>query len=176
MRLLLLLASCFVATAHAAQGNLLPGWARGGLLHTLLSGDTDSAPSSRCKEYTLTVPLDHFNASDARTMPVRYWTDASCQKPGTLGASTGDGPIFVEMGGEAGAGCHSCGERERPFGALAVQVEHRMYGESLPIGDLSVENLPFLTTPQNLADTAAVIKALNPKGDRRVMTFGGSYR
>ena len=37
---------------------------------------------------------------------------------------------------------------------LGVILEHRYYGTSFPVDDLSVENLRFLTTQQALADQA----------------------
>jgi hypothetical protein len=60
---------------------------------------------------------------------------------------------------------------------LQVAVEHRFYGDSIPFGDRSVANLKYLTVEQNLADTKAVIEAIqaNLTQKRVVMNFGGSY-
>ena len=84
------------------------------------------------------------------------------------------------MGGEGAASCWPCTDVGYWNGghgqtATTVSVEHRFYGKSVPQGGLTAANLPFLRTEYNLRDTAAVIKAVNPGGNRRVLNFGGSY-
>ena len=84
------------------------------------------------------------------------------------------------MGGEGAASCWPCADVGYWNGghgrtATTVSVEHRFYGRSVPNGGLTAANLPFLTTPHNLRDTAAVVQAVNPGGARRVLNFGGSY-
>ena len=118
--------------------------------------------------HTLTVPVDHFagnipddsgGASHAHnaTFELRYWFDTSYYRPG--------GPVFCLDGGE------TSGEDRLPFldhgilkilseatGGLSVVLEHRYYGESMPVPDLSTDNLRFLTTAQALADNAYFTK------------------
>ena len=78
--------------------------------------------------------------------------------------------------------------------ALQVVLEHRFFGESYPLADLSTANLQYLTTEQALADLAhfteyllsfdpAAADALSLPAlalkartrDSKVVTFGASY-
>jgi len=115
----------------------------------------------------LHVPLDHFNMSDPRTLPLRYWIDSSVAKEG--------GPIFIHMGGEAAAGPVRAGPREEAHGAVAVGYEHRFYGESVPEGELERDNMPYLSVEQNLADAKAVVEHVRGSGTNAAVAFGGSY-
>eukprot|EP00937_MAST-01D_sp_MAST-1D-sp2_P000912 g912.t1 len=147
----------------------LPEHARGGIAAALQPELLPASPGASEKHF-ITVPLDHFNAANKGTMKVKYYTDPSC-------FDAASGPIFVEMGGEGAAGGARCGEYHRAHKALAVSVEHRFYGESQPDGGRTAKNLKYLSVEQNLADTAAVVEAvqatLSPR--RAVMNFGGSY-
>lgn len=110
-------------------------------------------------EHYLDVPVDHFHNDTEYephsndTFKLRYWFDASSYNPG--------GPVFLLSAGELD------GEDRLPFlekgiihklaqvtGGLAVILEHRYYGKSWPVDDLSTQNLRFCTTDQALADTA----------------------
>jgi hypothetical protein len=107
---------------------------------------------------TLPVPIDHFASHESNaTFPLRYWYDASYYKEG--------GPVFVLDGGE------TSGEDRVPFldhgilkilsqatNGLSVVLEHRYYGESWPVDDLSTDNMRYLTTHQALADNAYFTK------------------
>jgi Serine carboxypeptidase S28 len=115
---------------------------------------------------------------------MRYWYDATYYKPG--------GPVIALMSGE------TSGEDRLPYmqkgilaqlaqatGGLSVIVEHRYYGTSFPVPDLSIENLRFLTTDQSLADTAYFAKNVVFEGldvdcgltsdDAPWIVYGGSY-
>jgi pimeloyl-ACP methyl ester carboxylesterase len=64
--------------------------------------------------------------------------------------------------------------------ALLVFAEHRYFGESLPFGDASfdVENRPFLSAEQALADYAVLIREVKTilfAENCPVISFGGSY-
>lgn len=138
--------------------------------------------------HTLQLPVDHFDESSNATFPLRYWYDASYYKPG--------GPIFCLDGGE------TSGTDRLPFleagilkilsratNGLSVVLEHRYYGESWPVPDLSTDNLRFLTTHQALADNAyftkhAIFPELEDGMDVRAIEqlksakwihYGGSY-
>ena len=63
-------------------------------------------------------------------------------------------------------------------------LEHRYYGQSWPVPDLSIENLRFLTTDQSLADTTYFAKHVVFPGletenltakDTAWIAYGGSY-
>ena len=170
----------YLSAQNAQATMLLPSYARGGLLADIAAIPSPSnVDTAGCVEHNLTVPLDwenKNNSNDNRTMTIRYWIDDSCR--GTTPAT--DVPIFLQMGGEAAASCWPCAQvgywnGGKPQLATTVSVEHRFYGRSIPKGGLISSNLPFLTTPQNLADTAAIAKLVNPNEQRRLLNFGGSY-
>jgi hypothetical protein len=84
---------------------------------------------------------------------LRYWFDASNYKPG--------GPVIVLQSGE------TSGTDRLPFlqkgllhemavatNGIGVVLEHRYYGTSFPVANLTTESLRFLTTAQALADEA----------------------
>jgi hypothetical protein len=135
------------------------------------------------------VPINHFHDKDEYaphlngTFPLRYWFDATHYKPG--------GPVFVLAAGE------TYGDDRLPFlqkgiiyklakasNGLGVILEHRYYGTSFPVPDLSVPNLRFLTTEQALADTKYFAENivfpgfknhdLTPKSTPWI-AYGGSY-
>jgi hypothetical protein len=103
--------------------------------------------------------VDHFH-NDSRYAPhsnesfnLRFFFDSTHYKPG--------GPVIVLQSGETDA------IGRLPFlqkgivaiiaeatGGLGVILEHRYYGTSFPVPDLSTENMRFLTTQQALADQA----------------------
>lgn len=154
-----------------------------------------SAPNARdlYRAHTLDVPVDHFH-NDTRyaphtsaVFPLRYWFDARHLRPG--------GPVFLLAGGE------TSGEDRLPFlqkgilsqlaaatGGLAVVLEHRYYGGSWPVANLTTESLRFLSTDQALADAAYFARnvrfpGLEVKGHDSDLTapetawiaYGGSY-
>ncbi|ERS94874.1 hypothetical protein HMPREF1624_08772 [Sporothrix schenckii ATCC 58251] len=140
--------------------------------------------------YNLSVPVDHFH-NDSRyaphvndTFPLRYWFDASAYQPG--------GPVIVLAAGETN------GANRLPFlqkgiaarlaqatHGLAVVLEHRYYGESVPYGNLSTAALRFLHTDQAMADTAYFAthvvfpgledEDLMPHVGAPWIVYGGSY-
>ncbi|XP_054156706.1 putative serine protease K12H4.7 [Oppia nitens] len=110
--------------------------------------------------------VDHFNTSDTRTFK-----------------QTG-GPVFLMLDGEAEgtdyfATTGAMAEFASRFNAIAVELEHRYYGQSVPTVDLSVDNLRYLTVEQALKDTDEFIGYLNGKlsltNTTKWITFGGSY-
>lgn len=140
--------------------------------------------------YNLSVPIDHFHNESKYSphsdgsFPLRYWFDATYYKPG--------GPVIILQSGE------TSGTDRLPFlqkgilyqlakatNGIGVVLEHRYYGTSWPVPDLSTENFRFLTTEQALADEAyfaSNIKfpGLEKYGDLTAKTtayisYGGSY-
>ena len=117
----------------------------------------DVDPELLYPAHNLSVPVDFFH-NDTRYEPhsngtfnLRYWYDDSNYKPG--------GPVFVLLSGETD------GTGRLPFlqkgivaqvtqatGGVGVILEHRYYGTSFPVPDLSTENLRFLSTEQSLAE------------------------
>ncbi|KAL4235486.1 Thymus-specific serine protease [Mactra antiquata] len=123
--------------------------------------------------------LDHFNGDDFRTWKQRYFVNETFVKL--------NGPIFVMIGGEGPANPKwmiegTWIEYAKIYGAICVMLEHRYYGDSHPVGDLSLENLKYLSSRQALADLAYFIDWFKYNGytslnlsNSKVITFGGSY-
>lgn len=117
------------------------------------------------------------------TFNLRYWFDASHYQEG--------GPIIVLQSGEtSGVGRLPYLQKgivsilSQATGGLGVILEHRYYGTSFPVDDLSTENLRFLTTDQALADMAYFAQNVVFKGledldltapDVPYIAYGGSY-
>lgn len=141
------------------------------------------------KVYNLSVPVDHFH-NESRyephsddLFPLRYWLDTSNYKPG--------GPVIVLHSGE-----FDSTERLRYLqhgivpiltkatGGVGLIMEHRYYGTSYPVPDLTTQNLRFLSTEQALADTAYFAKHVQFPGLEHFdltsratpwIIYGGSY-
>ncbi|KAJ9138467.1 Peptidase S28 [Pleurostoma richardsiae] len=149
----------------------------------------DIDPSLLYPEYNLSVPIDHFH-NDSLYEPhsngsfnLRYWFDASHYKKG--------GPVIVLQSGE------TSGVGRLPFlqkgivaqlaqvtGGIGVILEHRYYGTSWPVDDLSIENLRFLSTDQAIADMVYFAKNVVFDGLEDLdltapktpyIAYGGSY-
>lgn len=149
----------------------------------------DADPETLYTAYNLSVPIDHFQDKSAYephedgTFPLRYWFDAQYYKDG--------GPVIVLQSGET-SGIGRLGflqkglihQLARATNGIAVVLEHRYYGTSWPVSDLSTENLRFLTTEQALADQAyfsqhVVFDGLEDKNltapNAAHIAYGGSY-
>jgi thymus-specific serine protease len=93
-------------------------------------------------------------------------------------------PVFFHNGGESRlkngrvdteSFAHVLAQKHK---ALLVALEHRFYGDSIPNGDLSLENLQYLTSAQQLADVARFHGFLTKKmglENSKWIAFGGSY-
>ncbi len=146
-------------------------------------------PAALYPAYNLQVPVDHFHNESkyaphsGAKFPLRYWFDGSHYKPG--------GPVIVlESGETSGAGRLPFLQKSiiaqiaQATNGVAVVLEHRYYGTSMPTSDLSTKNLRFLTTEQALADTAYFAKNVVFKGLEKYkltaphapyIAYGGSY-
>lgn len=141
------------------------------------------------KEHNLSVPIDFFH-NDTRYEPhsngsfnLRYWFDDTYYEPG--------GPVFVLLGGETdGAGrlpflqkgiVHQVIKATKGLGVI---LEHRYYGTSFPVDDLTTENLRFLSTEQALAEVDYFARNVKFAGHEEKdltapstpwVVYGGSY-
>ena len=120
-----------------------------------------------------TVPLDHFDPKNPANISLRYWiVDSAWNK-------SSEAPLILYMPDEATGGSpeNRAASLATKFGGVEVHTEHRFFGETLPEGGLSDENLMFLTVEQNLQDVAKlakhVKKQLNLTGP--VVATGCSY-
>ncbi|GKU93943.1 hypothetical protein SLEP1_g7492 [Rubroshorea leprosula] len=145
---------------------------------------TTSAPSNDTQTpYFYNQTLDHFSYKPESYITFRqryvidykYWNGANA-------------PIFVDFGGEWNIGnapsngfLTAIGPR---FKALIVFLEHRFYGQSIPLGSMekAMKNTSVqgcFTTAQALADYAAIILHLKetiPAAESSpVIVFGCSY-
>ena len=136
--------------------------------------------------------LDHFDGVQGQKFwKQRYYVDEThwC----------GDGcPIFLYIGGEGPQGPPSdrlfMGHLAKKMGALMLALEHRYYGASIPVANMSVENLRYLSSSQALADLARFIeyireytpfkvdlwstpplKMISSARTSKLVAFGGSY-
>ncbi|KAK8030388.1 extracellular serine carboxypeptidase [Apiospora arundinis] len=150
---------------------------------------TETAAASKYPAYNISVPIDHFH-NDSFYEPhsdgfynMRYWFDAQNYKPG--------GPVIVLCAGEtSGVGRLPFLEKgivaqlTQATNGIGVILEHRYYGESWPVKDLSTPNMRFLTTDQALADTAYFAQHVKFEGLEHLdltsattayIAYGGSY-
>ncbi|XP_055693657.1 putative serine protease K12H4.7 [Lutzomyia longipalpis] len=103
-----------------------------------------------------TQPLDHFDENCTETWDNTYYIDESFYQPG--------GPIFLYVGDMqffytyARLNSSHFTDIAREVGALLIGTEHRYFGESRPVPDLSIENLVYLTSSQALEDMAALVR------------------
>ncbi|XP_023312840.1 putative serine protease K12H4.7 [Anoplophora glabripennis] len=122
--------------------------------------------------------LDHYDPTNTARWSQRYFVN-------TQHFNTTEGfVVFLLIGGEGQAGVQwmSAGawiQTAREYGALLFQLEHRFYGESHPLSDLSLPNLRFLSSQQAIEDIATFISAMNreyhlPQNVKWIL-FGGSY-
>jgi len=129
------------------------------------------------KEQWFTQRLDHFNGQETRTWQQRYFINDTFWNPAT------PGPIFFQMGGEGAVSAEDVVELQMvQYGikhrALMVTLEHRFYGKSQPLPDLSIESLRFLSSEQALADAADFLLSLKDTykaPNSPIITFGCSY-
>eukprot|EP00112_Aurelia_sp_Birch-Aquarium-sp1_P012459 Seg2620.1 transcript_id=Seg2620.1/GoldUCD/mRNA.D3Y31 product="putative serine protease K12H4.7" protein_id=Seg2620.1/GoldUCD/D3Y31 len=122
--------------------------------------------------------LYHFDNADLRTWKQRYFVN------GTYFNRKGNGPVFLMIGGEGTANAlwvvvGSMVKYAAKYGALCLLLEHRFYGKSHPLGDMSDDSLQYLSSEQALADLAAFRQAMQMKfgltGANKWISFGGSY-
>lgn len=139
---------------------------------------------------TLDVPVDHFH-NESRyephsndTFKLRYHYDARYYKRG--------GPVIVLGSGEVQSVARIpylqkgiVNMLAKATNGLGVILEHRYYGVSYPVPDMSTENMRFLTTEQAMADAAYfaqnvqfvganITQDINPPKTPWIF-YGGSY-
>ena len=117
--------------------------------------------------------IDHNNPARG-TFQQRYYMDESFSK-------SNDDPVFFYICGEA-----ACTERSlqgairtyaEKFHAKLVALEHRYYGESIPVNSFSTDNLRDLTVDAALDDLAYFQRRLRNNKDwtGKWISIGGSY-
>lgn len=150
--------------------------------------DDDNTVRGR-PSYNFSVPVDHFH-NETKYEPhsddffdLRYWIDDTYYKPG--------GPVILIASGEVTSVLRLSYLEQgigkilaEATGGLTVVLEHRYYGTSYPVPDLSTENMRFLSTEQALADTVYFARNIRYPGlekynltshETAYIPYGGSY-
>ena len=123
--------------------------------------------------------LDHFDVLGGGVeWPQRFWVNATFWKGGAS-------PVFLYVEGEGSGSPYDVVSGEHvelaaSYGALLVALEHRYYGASIPVPDLSTPNMRFLSSHQAIADIATFFDGylrptFNLTRGNKLVTFGGSY-
>jgi hypothetical protein len=160
-----------VATALASVE--VPERGRGGEVWKRLQQKKALKADSTCETTFWDAQIDHSEGGDSEgTYKQRYFVDAKDYTEG--------GPIFLNIGGEGTASCPGgyVTTLAPEYGAMAVTLEHRFYGESVPNGNWDTENLQFLTVENALADLSTFttwFRESRNMTDTKVFVFGGSY-
>ena len=148
-------------------------------------GPSQAKTAAKADDPTLfwfTSPLDHFDRQVDTTFQQRSFQNATF--------FDGTGPVFICVGGEGPAldatvlttsvHCADMVELAPKVGALMVAVEHRYYGESIPVsGHRGTENLRWLSSQQALGDLAnfheQLVANYSLTDANKWVSFGGSY-
>ncbi|KAI2472709.1 peptidase S28 [Annulohypoxylon bovei var. microspora] len=132
--------------------------------------------TSECDYKWITQPIDHFGITNG-TFQQRYSVFDEFYKPG--------GPIMFFQGEESWyldcANTTVMYEYAKQLGGLAVSLEHRYFGQSLPFGQAShtPSNMKYLTLDNVMADAVSFIEhikeANNGASDSKAIVASGSY-
>ena len=145
------------------------------LEHRYARGYERPTPSGAVITAYKQTPLDHFSPDD-RTWSQRYFVNPRYYN--------GTGPIVFLVGWEGAQspdyidGTFVVDEWAERYGALLVDLEHRFYGDSIPLKDQSMANLKYLSSEQAIADAAVFvpfIQSLYNATSSPVILVGGSY-
>lgn len=130
------------------------------------------ANNALASEGTFTQKLNHFDAGDSRTFQQRYWVNSTY-------ASDYDAPVIYYICGESrcSAGGGFAIQLAKELHAYAITLEHRYYGDSIPVPSYSAANLRYLSTDQAIADLDAFQSHV--KNEKKLtgawIAVGGSY-
>ncbi|XP_038119118.1 putative serine protease K12H4.7 [Culex quinquefasciatus] len=132
--------------------------------------------NSRSVRNRFRTRVDHFNPQNRDTFELAYYSNDQFYRPG--------GPIFIFVGGNWAVNPYFIERGHFPDiaymeGAWMFTNEHRYYGNSAPVEDLSTPNLRFLTVEQAMVDLAELIYHLRHNVVRddnaRVVLLGMGY-
>ncbi|GLV45697.1 uncharacterized protein CBL_02717 [Carabus blaptoides fortunei] len=124
----------------------------------------------------MTQILDYSNPENTTTWRMRYVKNEEF--------FTGDGPIFILLGGEyaiheSSVQSDTVYDLAREHNATMYYIEHRYYGQSYPTSDLTTDNLKYLKVEFALEDFANFIRNIKQENvnltNNKVVVFGASY-
>ncbi|GIQ88019.1 peptidase S28, partial [Kipferlia bialata] len=124
--------------------------------------------------------VDHFDKTNTDVWAQKFYVNDTYYAPG--------GPVLFFLGGEGPesprtlSGAFYINTFAKELGALMVAIEHRYYGESMPVDELTNEKMVYLSSAQALADFAT-FRAWFPTAysmystteDAAWIAIGGSY-
>ena len=158
----------------------LPSHAKGGRIYKEIQSTLYrqvGAQQNTMQSEALSWPakVDNFNDRSNDTFQQRYFVDESFYN--------GKGPVFFEIGGEgtlSGAPGGYIAKLAEKYNALLVALEHRFYGESIPMNSVDTETYhKYLTVDQALKDldsfTHWYTKERSLPEGTKWFVFGGSY-
>ncbi|KAJ2595464.1 hypothetical protein H4R99_005349 [Coemansia sp. RSA 1722] len=131
--------------------------------------------------YWFNQPVDHFGKNPS-IWKQQYLVNATFYKPG--------GPIYITTPGESPVSSSYIDQTHftqlaKSTGGILVNIEHRFFGKSNPMPDLSGNSLQYLTIENVLGDFAAFTRAAKYRPDSvfpasvsrnsKVIFGGGSY-
>jgi len=129
--------------------------------------------------------VDHFDPTNTKTFKQLYYVNTKFFVKPTNGKKA---IAFLYFNGEAPLtsaaidGSTYIMELAKRYNAFVVAQEHRYYGRSFPVTDLSLENMKYLSTEQALEDAAEFQVYINNKyslgeigKDVTWVIIGGSY-
>ncbi|KAJ1647598.1 hypothetical protein LPJ64_001056 [Coemansia asiatica] len=157
-----------------------------GLALSLCANDIQGAALSNIdlrsdKAYWFDQPVDHFGKSPS-IWKQQYLVNATFYRPG--------GPIYITTPGENPASNSYTDQTHftqlaKSTGGLLVNIEHRFFGKSNPMTNLSGSSLRFLTIENVLEDFAAFTRAAKyhpssvfptpVSSNSKIIFGGGSY-
>uniref|UniRef100_A0A1Y9H2F3 Prolylcarboxypeptidase n=1 Tax=Anopheles dirus TaxID=7168 RepID=A0A1Y9H2F3_9DIPT len=149
---LLLLAKCSISWAARLSSESVPASLFPARFRHVPSKSEPSQSNANITVEFFTTEVDHSNNQDGATWSNRYLS--------SMDHFVESGPLFVFLTGDVPLDpalideSTLINEMARDLGGAVFALETRFYGESQPVGDLSVESLRLLTTDQILADVA----------------------
>ncbi|ORX67438.1 hypothetical protein DL89DRAFT_225866, partial [Linderina pennispora] len=141
---------------------------------------TLSIPSSSTV-YKFTQPVDHFGANNSQWQQ-QYLINATFYRPG--------GPVYMITPGESTLATYYTdrtfvNDLARVTNGVVLAIEHRYYGSSYPMPDLSGASLKYMTPENALEDFASILRLVKTDPSRifpvpvsansTIITAGGSY-
>lgn len=125
------------------------------------------------QQFQFTQLIDH-NAPSTGTFNQRYYIDETYSK-------AKNDPVFFYICGESECTNRSLNGAIRNYAkkyhAKLVSLEHRYYGESIPLASFSTKDLSYLTTEHALDDLAYFQRNISKQKNwtGKWIAFGGSY-